>query len=223
MRFEIVDDLGHRFVQIDREQTQVTFSRGLVASGPAVETHDYGTVEAAVAAEQEVAARLNGLGFEDIGHDEDTLVIPMEWRRSFEQRRGGLRGVVVAVDPDAPEKLAEILAESEQAAGELIYESADPELASDDPCLVAATRTVLALHAFSAANAGRGSSATAYRKYLLRPFVDTWIAQQGLAFAATVVAEMAGLGGKWIPCRDEHEWHYRLRRELTQKAWLSDG
>ncbi len=130
MRFEIVDDLGHRFVQIDREQTQVTFSRGLVASGPAVETHDYGTVEAAVAAEQEVAARLNGLGYEDISHDEDTLVIPMEWRRSFEQRRGGLRGVVVAVDPDAPEKLAEILAESEQAAGELIYESADPEIAS---------------------------------------------------------------------------------------------
>ncbi|WP_377266878.1 WGR domain-containing protein [Peterkaempfera sp. SMS 1(5)a] len=125
--------------------------------------------------------------------DEDTFVLPSSWRRVLHPRRGGVpRGVAAPAADAADRTRGRIRAETHRIEQVLT----DPHV---DPALVRAARAALAgkpdaLGAAALASLVTGRSTAGADDV---PFVDAWVAEHGLAFAARAVVEAFDIDSDW--------------------------
>ncbi|WP_344906753.1 DUF4132 domain-containing protein [Actinomadura meridiana] len=140
--------------------------------------------------------------------DEDVPTIPEAWRRTLHARRGGAPGPAITVDARAPETVRALVAETGGAVESLLEDTyGDRELAAaarryldggDDPVGAGA---VAAATAHGLRHQPQGGPARGEEAH--RAFVDAWVTERGIAFAACALVELgrtetkAGAGGSW--------------------------
>ncbi|MGC4955094.1 DUF4132 domain-containing protein [Actinomadura citrea] len=140
---------------------------------------------------------------EDQLPDEDALTIPDAWRRSLHARRGGAPGPKIKVNGSAARDVQEFAGRSRGVIEAL------PEGGVGDPELTEAARRHLdgqadpagaaVVAAVTAMGVGGHDQDKVYRAY-----VDAWIGEHGLAFAACALVELSRTkatrkgGGKWL-------------------------
>ncbi|TDD94785.1 DUF4132 domain-containing protein [Actinomadura rubrisoli] len=146
--------------------------------------------------------------------DEDALTLPDAWRRSLHARRGGAPGPKIKVDAAAPRAARSLIEETGGAVASLLRgEHGDLELTgaarryldgADDPAGAAAVAAVTEM--------GVGQRR---REEVNRTFVDSWVVEHGIAFAACALVELSRTegsrraGGDWIGT-----WVGAVHREL---------
>ncbi|URM94205.1 DUF4132 domain-containing protein [Actinomadura madurae] len=130
---------------------------------------------------------------EDHLPDEDVLTIPDSWRRSLHARRGGAPGPTTKVDAAAPDAVRDLIAQEGDRIGAL------REGGAGDPALTEAARRHLdgeadpygaaVVAAVIAVRAGRFGSPRSDEVH--RAFVDAWIVEHGVPFAACALVELS--------------------------------
>jgi hypothetical protein len=114
----------------------------------------------------------------------ETVEIPVEWREHIHPRRGGIPGPPVALDEGAAERAREWDLAARPIAEEMLeHERTDPELGQ-------ALRAWLDGEADPAGAAGVAAAAVKYVEGVdATAFLDAWVLDHGLAFAACAVTE----------------------------------
>ncbi|KAB2348522.1 DUF4132 domain-containing protein [Actinomadura rudentiformis] len=145
--------------------------------------------------------------------DEDTLVIPLAWRRRLHPRRGGTP-VAVTLDAGAGATLRSRIEDQADEIEELLGN------AQSDPGLVAAARRYLAGEDDPLGAAVVGQIVFRRADWRDDPYpslVDAWCAERGAAFAAAAVTgiskseptwrwiEMGKVSEAWVRLRDPEE------------------
>ncbi|MEV4006882.1 DUF4132 domain-containing protein [Actinomadura sp. NPDC049753] len=115
----------------------------------------------------------------------ETVDIPDEWREHIHPRRGGVPGPPVVPDEDAARRARERLRKARPIAAEMLeHERTDPELG----------RAARAWLDGQADPAGAAAVAAVAVRYLEgtggAAFLDAWVLDHGLAFAACAVTEL---------------------------------
>ncbi|GAA4385118.1 hypothetical protein GCM10023088_54300 [Actinomadura verrucosospora] len=124
----------------------------------------------------------------------ETVEIPVEWREHIHPRRGGVPGPPVAVDEGAARRAREWDLAARPIAEEMLeHERTDPELG----------RALRAWLAKEADPAGAAAVAAVALKYLdgvdAAAFLDAWVLDHGLAFAACAVTEAISIEPGPVP------------------------
>lgn len=126
----------------------------------------------------------------------ETVDVPVEWREHIHPRRGGVAGPKVVVDEDAARRAREW----QRAARPIAEEMADHE--RTDPELGKAVRAWLDGEADPA---GAAAVAVIAAKYVEgtdgAAFLDAWVLDHGLAFAACAVTEASSIALGPLPRR----------------------
>jgi hypothetical protein len=130
---------------------------------------------------------------EDHLPDEDVLTIPDSWRRSLHPRRGGAPGPKIKVDAAAPDAVRDFIG---QAGGTV---EALREGGAGDPALTEAARRHLDgeadPHGAAVVAAVTTMRARRYgpqnQEKVHRAFIDAWIIEHGLPFAACALVELS--------------------------------
>ncbi|WP_141585844.1 DUF4132 domain-containing protein [Actinomadura sp. WMMA1423] len=124
----------------------------------------------------------------------ETVEIPVEWREHIHPRRGGVPGPRVVPDEDAARSARELLREARPIAEEMLeHERTDPELGR-------AARAWLDGEADPAGAAAVAAVAVKYLEGTHGPaFLDAWVLDHGLAFAACAVTELYSVGLGPVP------------------------
>ncbi|GII61525.1 hypothetical protein Skr01_16100 [Sphaerisporangium krabiense] len=121
--------------------------------------------------------------------DEDRLTMPAAWLRALHPRRGGVKVAVKPLDAGAPKKAAAKLDEHRQRVLDSLAECRDPELASAGAAYLAGEPTATPLGAAVVLEV-----VTPSLVWDIPPlFVEAWLAERGLVFAALAVTELASL------------------------------
>ncbi|MEU9023696.1 DUF4132 domain-containing protein [Actinomadura sp. NPDC048394] len=119
----------------------------------------------------------------------ETVDIPVEWREHLHPRHGGVAGPEVVPDEDAARRAREWEREARAIAGEMAeHERTDPELGK-------ALRARLDGEADPAGAAALAAIAVRYLDGTAdgAPFVDAWVLDHGLAFAACALTEASSI------------------------------
>jgi hypothetical protein len=124
----------------------------------------------------------------------ETVEIPVEWREHIHPRRGGIPGPPAVPDEDAARRARERLREARPIAEEMLeHERTDPELGG-------AARAWLDGEADPA---GAAAVAAVAVKYLEgtggAAFLDAWVLDHGLPFAACAVTELFSIEPGPVP------------------------
>ncbi|OLT30757.1 hypothetical protein BJF79_38250 [Actinomadura sp. CNU-125] len=127
---------------------------------------------------------------------DETVGIPVEWREHIHPRRGGVAGRTVVPDEDAARRARELAV----AARPIAVETAEHE--RTDPVLGKAVRAWLDGEPDPV---GAAAVAAVAVKYLDRTaggaFLDAWVLEHGLAFAACAVTEAVSVELGPVPVR----------------------
>nr|BFE37856.1 hypothetical protein GCM10010200_101070 [Actinomadura rugatobispora] len=140
--------------------------------------------------------------------DEDSLVVPVPWRRRLHPRRGGAPGPAVKLDPGAGAALRDKIAAGAAEVGELL---GNPR---SDPGLVAAARRHLDGGDDPLGAAVAGQIAIRREDWRDDPhagLVDAWCADHGIAYAAAAVAAISVAEPTW-------RW---IERGTVSEAWVT--
>ncbi|WP_433472696.1 DUF4132 domain-containing protein [Spirillospora sp. CA-142024] len=134
---------------------------------------------------------------------EDVLTIPESWRRSLHARRGGAPGPKIKVDAAAADAVRGFVERTGGAVDALL------EGGTGDPALAEAARRHMAGEADPAGAAAiaavtvMGNGGPYQSDKVHRPYVDAWITEHGIAFAACALVELSRTtaaresGGTW--------------------------
>ncbi|MFV2178397.1 DUF4132 domain-containing protein [Actinomadura sp. LOL_011] len=167
----------------------------------------------------------------------ETVDIPVEWRELIHPRRGGVPGPEVVLDEDAARRAREWEREARPIAAEMAeHERTDPELGEAVRAWLdgAADPTGAAVLAAVAVKYLDGVDGTA--------FLDAWVLEHGIAFAACAVTEASsialgpvprratrGVGIRLVAYTDgvPHGWRGEIRRPSSDDVfppsrWIAD-
>ncbi|MGW1611045.1 WGR domain-containing protein [Streptomyces sp. NPDC002285] len=123
--------------------------------------------------------------------DEESFEVPAAWRRLVRPRRGGIRRGAVEPHQDAGEKVAGRLKEEAAWIEQMLSSSLS------DARIVEAARGHLS-GSPSPLGAAALASMTMHYRLPSGVFVDTWVHDHGLAFAARAVVEYFDIEAHWL-------------------------
>ena len=160
----------------------------------------------------------------DSRRDEDTLTIPDEWRELIHPRRGGVSPLPAAeADPSALTRVRERV----EAVRSGIERSLADERRDNRTELQAARAYLrgepdpLGAAVVSEVEVRLGRDRQKERARL--PWIDAWVAEHGLAFAACACAEGAAVSGEGVTVVDGVRCRVRGRRQDTHAYFLTIG
>lgn len=201
-RWELVEGTASKFWETGAVGTAVTVRYGRCGSEGRTRTKEYVSEEAAHAQVRRAIAEKERKGYEEVAAsasasasasaaaagaavappDEETFELPLNWRRVLHPRRGGTPRTLSTAGEDS---LAQV---RERVAGETAWIELILTEPGSDPDLVEATRAHLA---GSPSPAGAAAlAAIVSLNAAPAGWVDSWVADHGLPFAARAAQEL---------------------------------
>ncbi|MFE9852089.1 DUF4132 domain-containing protein [Streptomyces sp. NPDC005576] len=216
-RWELVEGTASKFWETGAVGVAVTVRYGRCGSEGRTRTQEYASEEAAHAKVRRTIAEKERKGYEEVAAsasaptaplstaahpravpvtavpsgapgasalpDEDTFELPLSWRRVLYPRRGGC---VRALNRPGEETLAQV---GERIAAEAAWIELILTEPGSDPVLVDATRAYLA-GSPSPVGAAALAAIVSLGEAAPSSWVDTWVAEHGLPFAARAAQEL---------------------------------
>ena len=230
-RWELVSAGSAKFWESAADGLTVTVRYGRIGTAGQTQTKEFGTVAEAAAHLAKVVAEKEKKGYREVtgdgggeqpagtqatdtqspaptgepaapaeSPDEDALVIPASWRRVIHTRRGGLPGPVVKLQPGRWEEDGTVFVH----ADERVRISRDDIKAQDGRY----------------GGSTPQEAATLALRVMARPgdrllvFVDTWVRERGIAFAAAATVSL-GSDGSYASAKMRRDAFLRMRRILA--------